>query len=101
MARAEGRLSGEGLRRLWIPLIKRRGKFRFLISRLKAAARLIGDSALAITCMIEVPNAYRSIASGLAEFRDCLGGMYPGVAPQGGSVSSSLQAPSKSSARNL
>jgi len=75
VARAEGRLSGEGLRRHWIPLIKRGGKFRFLISRLKAIARLVGDPVLAISCMIEVPNAYRSIASGLSEFRDCLGGV--------------------------
>ena len=75
MARAEGRLSGEGLRRLWIALIKRGAKFRLLISRLKAIARLVGDPALAISCMIEVPNAYRSIASGLSEFRDCLGGV--------------------------
>ena len=101
MARAEGRLSGEGLRRLWTALIKRRGKFRFLISRLKAAISLIGDWVLAISCMIEVPKAYRSIASGLAGSRDRVGGMYPGVAPQGGSVSPSLQAPSKSNAHNL
>jgi hypothetical protein len=56
-------------------LVKRRGKFRFLISRLKAVASLIGDSLFAMTCIIEVPKAYRSMASGLPQFEENFGGM--------------------------
>jgi len=56
-------------------LIKRRGKCRFFISRLKAVASLIGDLLFAMSCIIEVPKAYRSMASGLPQFEENFGGI--------------------------